>query len=438
MNSLMLTAPVLPQMIRLAVPNLMAMIFTTGAAATETYFFGLLGVAQLAGHAVVFPLVMLQHMMGAGSLGGAVSSSVSRALGANDAAKAQAVGLHGLILGALAGGGIAALLLLFGVPFLQLLGASGEVLTHAWAYLSIVALGFPGIWIMNGLISTLRGRGQMKPPSYLTMATAALQIALSLFLGFGLDLGIAGIAWGQVIAYTLGALAAVVMLLGGPEATRLRLDPSQLDRRIFAELLRTGALACLSPVQATLTAMFLTAYLAAQGPAVIAGYGIGARLEFLLIPIAFSIGVGSVPMVGMAVGAGDFARAKTVGWTGGLLGGGILGLVGIAVAVFPWLWAGRFTDDPRVLEIAAQYFRWAGPGYALLGFSMCLYFAFQGAGRVGWPIFAGTLRLGVVVGLGYALTRAGVPSHLFFSVVLMGLMIFGGVTAWRFHRLAWR
>jgi hypothetical protein len=57
---------------------------------------------------------------------------------------------------------------------------------------------------------------------------------------------------------------------------------------------------------------------------------------------------------------------------------------------------------------------------------------------VGWPIFAGTLRLGVVVGLGYALTRAGVPSHLFFSVVLMGLMIFGGVTAWRFHRLAWR
>ena len=55
--------------------------------------------------------------------------------------------------------------------------------------------------------------------------------------------------------------------------------------------------------------------MASFGTETLAGYGIGARLEFLLVPIVFAVGVASVPMVGMAVGAGNVARARQVAWT---------------------------------------------------------------------------------------------------------------------------
>ena len=55
--------------------------------------------------------------------------------------------------------------------------------------------------------------------------------------------------------------------------------------------------------------------MAGYGTATLAGYGMGSRLEFLLTPISFAFGVASVPMVGMAIGAGMVARARKVAWT---------------------------------------------------------------------------------------------------------------------------
>ncbi|MFX8907084.1 MATE family efflux transporter, partial [Acinetobacter baumannii] len=83
-----------------------------------------------------------------------------------------------------------------------------------------------------------------------------------------------------------------------------------------------------------------------------AGYGIGARLEFLLVPIAFAVGVATVPMVGMAIGARNVARARAVAWTGAVVTGVALGLIGVIVGLFPGLWAAIFTADPGVRAVA--------------------------------------------------------------------------------------
>lgn len=66
-----------------------------------------------------------------------------------------------------------------------------------------------------------------------------------------------------------------------------------------------------------LTVLIFTRILAGYGTETLAGYGMGSRLEFLLTPIAFAFGVASVPMVGMAMGAGLVARARKVAWTAG-------------------------------------------------------------------------------------------------------------------------
>ncbi len=74
-------------------------------------------------------------------------------------------------------------------------------------------------------------------------------------------------------------------------------------------------MACLSPLQTVLTILIFTKILAGFGTETLAGYGIGSRLEFLLIPITFAFGIASIPMIGMAIGAGLVPRARRIAWT---------------------------------------------------------------------------------------------------------------------------
>src|SRR5215210_1017644 len=126
-NSL-LAAPILPTLLKLALPNAIAMLGTALVAVAETSYIGRLGVEPLAGIALVFPFVMLTQMMSAGAMGGGVSSAVARAIGAGDRDRAATLALHAVMIGLLGGLFFTALMLLFGRPFFMLLGGRGSVL----------------------------------------------------------------------------------------------------------------------------------------------------------------------------------------------------------------------------------------------------------------------------------------------------------------------
>ena len=81
---------------------------------------------------------------------------------------------------------------------------------------------------------------------------------------------------------------------------------------MFFDILKVGAIACLSPLQSVITVLIFTRLLSRYGTVTLAGYGIGARLEFMLVPIAASIGIASVPIVCMKVAAGNIDRARPV------------------------------------------------------------------------------------------------------------------------------
>ena len=112
-NSL-LVGPILPTLLRFALPNLGAMVATALAAIAETSYVGRLGLPALAGMALVFPFVMLQSMLSAGAMGGGVSSAVSRALGAGDSARANVLAVHALWIALALGTAYMALMELFG------------------------------------------------------------------------------------------------------------------------------------------------------------------------------------------------------------------------------------------------------------------------------------------------------------------------------------
>jgi Na+-driven multidrug efflux pump len=178
-----------------------------------------------------------------------------------------------------------------------------------------------------------------------------------------------------------------------------------------------------------LTVLVLTKLVAGFGAETLAGYGIGARLEFLLVPIVFAVGVASVPMVGMAIGAGDAARARRVAWTAAAVAAVAVGAIGLTVAASPGFWSARFTDDPAVRAAADLYLGWAGPAYAFLGFGLALYFASQGSGKILMPVLAATVRLAVIAAGGWWLSANQAPVWTLFALVALSLAAYGLATA---------
>jgi Na+-driven multidrug efflux pump len=237
------------------------------------------------------------------------------------------------------------------------------------------------------------------------------------------------VAIGQVAAFLAAGVALFFYMRGLSRAGVFRWGPAPLARGHFWEILRVGLLACLSPLQTVVIVLVVTGLVARIGVDALAGYGIGARLEFMLIPIAFGVGVAAVPMVGMAVGRGDFARARRIAWTAAAVATSVLGAIGVAVAIWPRLWTGLFRAEPAVLAYAEEYLRWAGPGYAFFGTGLALFFAMQGAGRVLGPVLGTSLRMVIVIAGGSLLAARQAPSWTYFALIGAAMVVYGVFTA---------
>ena len=428
----LLTAPVAGTLARLAAPNLLGMMATTAVAIAETAYIGRLGAEPLAAAALVLPLIMLLGMMSAGAMGGGTSSAISRALGGRDLARAEALARHAMVIGLVLGLFFTVLLSVFGGAVFHLLGGRGETLRLAAQYGGIVFASAVALWLSNILAAVLRASGNMVGPSVVMMAGAALQVVVGGALCFGWgpapQLGIVGVGLGQVVTSLLSVTLMYVMLRGPRAAVRLKVI-GPLRRELFADILKVGAPAMFSPIQTVGTVLIITAIAARFGTETLAGYGIGSRLEFLLVPIAFSVGVASIPMVGLAIGAGDVVRARRVAWTAGVMGAIGLGAIGALLAVAPELWVSIFTQDPGVRAAAALYLHFVGPMFAFFGMSLALYFASQGAGRILGPLLAGTARMAVVGIGGWLLVVNDAPSWALFALVAAGMVVMGLATA---------
>lgn len=436
----LLEGPILPTLLRLAAPNVVALTAGTCVVIAETSYIGRLGVEALAAMALVFPFIMLTMTMSGGAMGGGVASAIARALGANDVHRASTLAAHALIIGFSLGLVFMIGVLTFGPAILEKMGGRGNVLAQAVAYINVFFLGATIPWLMNTMAGVLRGTGNMKLPSAMVLCSAVSQIILGGTLGLGLgpvpQFGMPGVAAGALLAFSISVTTMGWYLLSG----RARVNPLvrgfRIRRAMFFDILKVGAIACFSPLQVVLTMSIFTHMLAHFGTEVLAGYGIGARLEFMLTSIAFAVGMASVPMVGMAIGARDVARARRIAWTAGMISFVSVGSVATLIAIFPDMWINLFTDDPGVRAASRQYLTTAAPFYAFIGLSISLYFSSQGAAKVLPPVLAQTARLVFIAIGGWVLMSSGAGVQAFFTLAAASMLLLGltGVASVKFTK----
>ncbi len=440
---MMLAGPIVPTIVALATPNVLNVAMQSLVSIADGFFVGQLGsTTALAALALVFPAQMTLGMMSAGAMGGGISSSVARALGSGNKAGAEAAAAHALAIAL----GMAALFAVvfvgFGRPLFGALGGSGAALDGAESFATILFLGCAAHWVANSMASVLRGTGDMKTPGYALVATAALQIPLTgaLTLGwFGLPaMGIRGPAIAAVIVFAIAAAWMLSRLLSTKATVRLRWPVDGFRWRPFRDILKVGAIACVVVILTNGTVLIVTGLIGRQGDAAIAGYGIGSRLEYMLIPIAFGVGATLTALVGTNIGARQYARAQRMAWTGAFMAGGVAALIGLVVALWPDLWLGLFTRDPGALASGRHYLSIVGPVYGFFGVAMALYFASQGTGEMIWPMFANFTRITIAAGGSLlALDIFGWGVSGLYACVAAGIVAFSLVLAFSTTRRAW-
>ena len=438
-----LSKPIVPLLIRMSAPNTVAFFIQSLVVLTEVWFISKLGTDSLAAVALAFPLLMITQTMSGGALGGAITSAVARSMGANDIDRVEKLIWHSVVISL--GGALIFLILFlfFGNQLLFLLGGRGEILQESYAYCSVLFFGGALLWLSGSLSAVLRGMGNMRFPATLMVIASSFQVVLSggFILGwFGFPkLGVPGAAVAVLITSAIMVTVILIKLQSNSVPASLKKEKFQLSKSLFDNIFEVAIPASVSPLLTVGTILVLTGLVGTFGTEALAGYGIGSRVEFLMIPLIFGIGTAMTSIVGANIGAKEIIRAEKVGIYGGSTAGIISVFIGLTLALFPESWIQFFTNDPKAFEVTKRYIQLVGPFYIFQGVGLSLYFASQGANAMKWPTIATIIRF-LVASIGGAISvywlGLGIESIFISSSVAMtifGIMIFVSIKrgAWR-------
>lgn len=439
----MLTEPPLRLLLQMTAPNTLAFTLQACVNLAEIYMIGRLGTEALAAIALVFPLLILVQTMSGGPLGGAITASIARALGNGNRDNAERLVWHA-IYGAIIGAATFFILFVFfGRQLLMLLGGDGIILDMAMSYCWVLFSAGLILWLGSTLGAAYRGAGDMAFPAKLMILSATLQVPLTAILVFGLfgapALGVTGAAVSSVTVGAIMVTALLVELLRGQRAIGLRMHQRGWRRELASDILKVARPASLNPLMNVATVLGLTALVGQFGTQALAGYGIGTRIEFVMLPVIFAFGTALTTIVGTNIGARNYDRAELAGRYGMTSAALICGTVGGFLALFPNLWIPIFTDDAGTFEVARSYIRIVGPAYTFLGIGLVLYFASQGAGTMTWPIRAQILRFAISVGGAFFLVNyLGYGLNAVFIVTVIALALYAGIISIAVFNGAWR
>jgi MATE family, multidrug efflux pump len=412
---------------RLAVPAFAALVSEPLFLLADAAIVGHLGTDQLAAlgiaGTVVATLTGIFVFLAYGT-----TSVVARNLGAGELRAALTVGVDGLWLAALIGAVTAVVGVATADPIVSAFGPTAAVHDFAITYLRIAVLGIPSLLLLLASTGVVRGLQDTRTPLVVAVAANLLNIALNVFLVYGLRWGIAGSAIGTLIAQSLGSLALLGVVVVAARRVAAPLVP---HRRGVLAAWRAGV----PLLVRTLTlrgALLLATFVAASITTVaLAAHQVAFTVWTLLALALDAIAIAGQAITGRLLGAGDVAgtRAATrrmLVW--GVASGTVLGLLVLAIGplVVP-----LFTPDPQVQALLSRVLVVVAVQQPVAGVVFVLDGVLIGAGDGRYLAWAGVITLLAFVPLALAV--------LWFGGGLVALWwAFTGFMLARLATLVWR
>ncbi|MFG2281297.1 MATE family efflux transporter [Streptomyces asoensis] len=379
------------EIVALAVPAFGALVAEPLFVLADSAIVGHLGTAQLAGLGVASALLMTSVSVFV-FLAYATTAAVARRVGAGDLPAAIRQGMDGIWLALLLGAAVIAAVLPTAPALVQLFGASDAAAPYATTYLRISALGIPAMLVVMAATGVLRGLQDTKTPLYVAVAGFVANAVLNAGLVYGVGLGIAGSAWGTVIAQWGMAAVYLAVVIRGARRHGASLRPD-------AEGIKASAQAGVPLLVRTLSLrailMIATAVAARLGDDDIAAHQIALSLWSLLAFALDAIAIAGQAIIGRYLGADDAQGARDVcrrmvEW--GIAVGVVLGLL---VVVARPLFLPLFTSDPAVKDAALPALLVVALSQPVCGIVFVLDGVLMGAGDGPYLAWAMVLTLAV-------------------------------------------
>ncbi len=427
------------EILALAVPAFVALVAEPLFLMVDAAVVGRLGVVPLAGLGAASSVLLTAAGVFV-FLAYGTTSVVARQLGAGSRRGAIEVGVGGVWLAA-GLGLLAALVVGLGArPLAAAFGSSPAALDEAVTYLRVSALGLPAMLLVLAATGILRGLQDTRTPLAVSAVGFGANAVLSVGLVLGLGMGIAGAAWGTVLAQWGMALALLAVVLRQGRGAGASLRP-HVGRVLGAAL--DGAPLLVRTLALRAVILLTVATAAGFGDVPLAAYQVTTTIWSLLVFALDALAIAGQAFTGAQLGSGDArgareATALMVRW--GVWGGVLLGIGLLALhRVLPAL----FTDDPAVRSAIAAGLVVIALGQPLAGYVFVVDGVLIGAGDGRWLAMSMTLVLLAYVpivlvtralGAGHGPEAAVVALWLAFTAFML---VRGGFMAWRVRGDAW-
>jgi putative MATE family efflux protein len=377
----------------LGIPVLVGMLAQTLFNIIDTIFVGRLGAEAIASITIVFPIAFIIIAIGSG-VGIGTTSLVARMIGAKKKQSANMAAENAIVLAIL----ISVLITIFGILtsrfMLMAMGVTGEVLEMGVSYINIIFLGM--IFMMFVMITAhiLHGEGNTKTPMKIMIMTAVLNAIFDPIFIYLLGYGVPGAAMASVLARLIGAFVLFhIFFIRKSTYVELTFSRFRFDRQAVKDIFAVGIPASLSQISMSVGLLVLNVFLITMGSVYVAAFGLGFRIDMLIIMPIIGISSGLITMVGMYVGAKNFEKAKWITRYAMKLSLVIMSLTGIFFFLAAEYIMMIFTTDLQVIMSGAEYLRILVISYPFAAIGIMVYSSFQGAGR-GFPaLFLTLLRV---------------------------------------------
>jgi len=396
----------------------------------DTYFVSLLGTDQLAALSFTFPVtfILMSIMIG---LGSGLSSSLARLIGKGGKDNIAAYTVNGLLLGLLFTVVMTTIGHLTIAPLFNMLGAETRLLPYITQYLSVwyIAVLFLVVPLMGN--SALRATGNTKFPSLVMAVAGLINVVLDPLFIFGWwfipAMGIQGAAIATLISWALSMVASIILLMRSQLIAAFCFTIKD-TLNVWRRVLRVGRPAALSQMINPLGNAIIMSLLAGYEASAVAAFGVGIRIESLMLITITALASSLTPFIAQNLGAGQDDRARSA-----LLACAKFSVVCqlifyVLIAVLAQPIAGLFSDDPAVTEYIVVFLRIVPLAYGALGIVILVANALNAYNRPGSSLLLNLARLFLVL-----LPMAWLGSELIgptgiFAAIAIANILMGGAS----------
>ncbi len=377
----LLEGPILRSLLTLAVPIVAANILQSAYQIIDAFWVGRLGGAAVAAVSISFPVMFLMFAVGAG-LSIAGSTLIAQYVGAGNQKMVGHVAGQTLLMVILSAVvlGIAGFFL--APSLLRLMGVAPDVYAGALGFMRVSFIGLVFNFTFFVFNSIMRSIGRPNVPVLIVLGTVILNFALNPVMIFGWGPipghGVMGAALTTLTCQSIASVIGIVILRAGFHGVHVRPVDFVPDLQHIKRAFFLGLPASIELSARAVGLMVMTFVVTSFGTLSLAAYGVGSNvLQVIIIP-AMGLSMAVSALAGQNIGAGNIARAASIGRLGALLGFCSLSVFGVLVFFFSTHLVAFFVpSDAEVIREGSLFLR-----------IMCLSWGFIGAQFA----FAGVFR----------------------------------------------